>query len=182
MDHLGHAGEHQPGADGGGVDVRRRDGSGPARLVRPGQQLAARLGELQPLLAAAVGHAAVQRHVAVVRLRRLVDRQFGLLGSGGGEGGGNSREEKAIEEDRHVEMGRDGCLDQRQRVSRRQEMDGQEQEAVDTPLWNTQAERRRADGSRSRLVMLIITGCTASSSSLNDKRVFIVTFWCLWGS
>lgn len=109
-DHLGDAGEQQPRADGG-VSVRGLDGSVPARLVGPGRHIAPRLGELEPLLAAAVRHAAVQRDVAVVRLGRLVDRQFGLLRSGGGgEGGGrNSQKEKAIEKNRRVQMDRDGC-------------------------------------------------------------------------
>lgn len=60
----------------------------PARLVSPVERIAALLVELEPLLAAAVGHAAVQRHVAVVRLRGLVDGQLGLLRSDGGGGEG----------------------------------------------------------------------------------------------
>lgn len=72
-------GQRQAGATAG-VAVRGLDVRAPAGLVGPGQRVAERLVQLQALLAAAVGHAAVQRHVAVVRLRRLVDGQLGLLG------------------------------------------------------------------------------------------------------
>lgn len=83
MDHLVAAGNHRPRAEGR-VKVRRLDAGVPAHLLGPGQQIAALLVELKSLLAAAIGHPAVQRDVAVVCLRRLVDGQFGLLRSGGG--------------------------------------------------------------------------------------------------
>lgn len=65
-----------------GLDLRA-----PARLVSPAERVAQRIVQLQALLAATVSHAAVQRHVAVVRLRRLVDGQLRLLGPAA-EGGG----------------------------------------------------------------------------------------------
>lgn len=58
--------------------------------------------ELEPLLAAAIGHPAVQRHVAVVRLCRLVDGQLGLLRSERGWEGRRVEEERSVEKDRHV--------------------------------------------------------------------------------
>lgn len=36
--------------------------------------------ELEPLLATAIGHAAIQRHVAVVRFCGFIDGKLGLLG------------------------------------------------------------------------------------------------------
>lgn len=85
--HLIVASQHQPGATAH-VAVCRLDVRVPAHLVSPVERVAALLVELEPLLAAAVGHAAVQRHVAVVRLRGLVDGQLGLLRSDGGGGEG----------------------------------------------------------------------------------------------
>ena len=43
------------------------------------QQLTVRIVQLQPLFAALTGDAAIQRHVAVVRLRGLINGQLGFL-------------------------------------------------------------------------------------------------------
>lgn len=86
MSHLIVASQHQPGA-AAHMAMRRLDVRVPAHLVSPVERVAALLVELEPLLAAAVGHAAVQRHVAVVCLRGLVDGQLGLFRSSGGGGG-----------------------------------------------------------------------------------------------
>lgn len=83
MHHLLAAGQQQPRA-ARCVSVRRFDVGAPAHLVSSVQQITALLVELKPLLTAAIGHTAVQRHVAVVGLRRLVDGQLGLLRSLGG--------------------------------------------------------------------------------------------------
>lgn len=80
--------------------MRRLDVGVPAHLVSPVQRIASRLVELEPLLAAAIGHPAVQRHVAVVRLRRLVDGQLGLLRSDGGVAKKGSAGQ--VERDRNV--------------------------------------------------------------------------------
>lgn len=48
--------------------MRRLDVSVPAHVVGPVEGIAALLVDLEPLLAAAIGHSAVQGHVAVVRL------------------------------------------------------------------------------------------------------------------
>lgn len=85
LGHLVAAGQYQPRAKGG-LSVHGRDRRGPAGLVSPVQRIASLLVELKPLLAAAVGHSAVQRHVAVVRLCGLVDGQLGLLRSEGVRG------------------------------------------------------------------------------------------------
>lgn len=69
----------------------RLDVSVPAHLVSPVQRITSLLVELEPLLAAAIGHPAIQRHVAVVRLRRLVNGQLGFLRSDGGRKEGESR-------------------------------------------------------------------------------------------
>ena len=82
LGHLVAAGQYQPRAEGG-LSVHGRDHRGPAGLVSPVQRIASLLVELKPLLAAAIGHPAVQRHVAVVRLCGLVDGQLGLFRSEG---------------------------------------------------------------------------------------------------
>lgn len=89
-DHLIAAWQHQS-RPARRVTVRRLDVGVPAHLVSPAQRIASQLVELEPLLAAAIGHPAVQRHVAVVRLRRLVDGQLGLLRSDGGRKEGQRR-------------------------------------------------------------------------------------------
>lgn len=50
------------------VGVRRLDVDVPAHVVGPAVGIAALLVDLEALLAAAVGHSAIQGHVAVVRL------------------------------------------------------------------------------------------------------------------
>lgn len=83
--------------------MRRLDVGVPAHLVSPVQRIASLLVELEPLLAAAIGHPAVQRHVAVVRLRRLVDGQLGLLRSDGGRKEGDRWKEIEMYADGQIE-------------------------------------------------------------------------------
>lgn len=84
----------------------------PAHLVGPVQRITSLFVELEPLLAAAIGHPAVQRHVAVVRLRRLVDGQLGLLRSEGGSKGRKVEEKaRAGEIDRKRETCTDGQIE-----------------------------------------------------------------------
>lgn len=65
--HLIAAGQHQSSA-AGCVSVRWLHVRVPAHFVSPVQRITSLLVELEPLLAAAIGHPAVQRHVAVVGL------------------------------------------------------------------------------------------------------------------
>lgn len=90
MDHLIAACQHQSRGTRC-VSVCRLDLSVPAHLVSPVQRITSLLVELEPLLAAAIGHPSVQRHVTVVSLRRLVNGQLGFLGSDGGRKEGESR-------------------------------------------------------------------------------------------
>lgn len=84
MDHLIAACQDQSRA-AGCVSVCRLGVRVPAHLVSSVQRVASLLVELEPLLTAAIGHPAIQRHVAVVSLCRLVNGQLRLLRSEAGE-------------------------------------------------------------------------------------------------
>lgn len=85
----------------GGLTLHRFDLMVPAHLVRPGLCLV----QLEPLLAAAVGHPAVQGHVAVIRLCGLVNGQLGLFGSGGRQDGGTMKGEIKPNRSTNQQMG-----------------------------------------------------------------------------
>lgn len=63
------------------------------------------LVQLKPLLAAAVGHPAVQGHVAIIRLCGLVNGQLGLFGSGGCRDGGTMKGEIKPNHSTNQQMG-----------------------------------------------------------------------------